>query len=507
MTALEATEVKGDVDIQQIGQVLQQYVQEFITKTLKVRDAQFQQVDIHNLFVGDKATINVQNIDARTLAEQIAKNLNAQAEQLQTLAKQPNPLEATILPVAAAKRSMIKSYITESSSIILLSSIILFFIFNRNKNEQKKDNIKKFLEKRHKCFTQSKSSGEHYPNKPLHRIPDIDLPEGKLLENIQVMDFEEDKGLDLPGKPTQLRNISESEFQDIINDLNSRNIKLTRLNLNYNYLSITKIKKLTEALSTSGSAFFDLAELQLVGCSLNDSFAKELGKAFEKNSNLLVLFLSDNNLSSNGIKALLGNSSNISKTSLTNLSKLNLAHNPIGDNASHLIENMLKTHINLQNLDLQNCLLGFNTIKSLAKGLEESASLKILNIRANNLSDDEITELAKSLNNTNCVLETLNLSVNRIHSVGAQAMSDALQINNNLKILNLEYNEIDELGTYALLKSLSKNPTIRSLYLSFNLIGSSKNIEGFDNLEANSITLEDFSLRCVSLTNTLALSG
>ena len=88
MTALEKTDVAGDANINQIGQVLAQHVQKFITNTLNVREAQFQEADIRNLFLNSKAEINVKNINTTALAEQIAKNLNAQSEQLQALAKQ-----------------------------------------------------------------------------------------------------------------------------------------------------------------------------------------------------------------------------------------------------------------------------------------------------------------------------------------------------------------------------------------------------------------------------------
>ena len=88
MTALEETNIKGNANINQIGQVLAQHVQKFITNTLNVREAQFQEADIRNLFLNSKAEINVKNIDTTALAEQIAKNLNAQSEQLQALAKQ-----------------------------------------------------------------------------------------------------------------------------------------------------------------------------------------------------------------------------------------------------------------------------------------------------------------------------------------------------------------------------------------------------------------------------------
>ena len=88
MTALENTHVKGNAHIQQIGQVLQQHVQKFITNRFNVREAQFHQAEIHNLFLNNKAKLNIRNMDTKTLAEQIAKNLNEQSEQLRALAKQ-----------------------------------------------------------------------------------------------------------------------------------------------------------------------------------------------------------------------------------------------------------------------------------------------------------------------------------------------------------------------------------------------------------------------------------
>ena len=88
MTALENTHFKDNAHIQQIGQVLQQHVQKFITNRFNTREAKFHQAEIHNLFLNNKAKLNVENMDTKTLAEQIAKNLNAQSEQIQALAKQ-----------------------------------------------------------------------------------------------------------------------------------------------------------------------------------------------------------------------------------------------------------------------------------------------------------------------------------------------------------------------------------------------------------------------------------
>ena len=88
MTALEETNIRGNANIQQIGQVLAQHVQKFITNTLNVQEAQFHQAEIHNLFLNNNAKLNIKNMDTKTLAKQIAKNLNEQSEQLQALAKQ-----------------------------------------------------------------------------------------------------------------------------------------------------------------------------------------------------------------------------------------------------------------------------------------------------------------------------------------------------------------------------------------------------------------------------------
>ena len=103
MTALKETEVAGNVNLQQIGQVVQQHVQEFITNTLNVREAQFQQASIRKLIAGKETTFNVQNMDIEVLARRITKSLNAHLTQLLTLAKHFNPPDSTDIRIISMR--------------------------------------------------------------------------------------------------------------------------------------------------------------------------------------------------------------------------------------------------------------------------------------------------------------------------------------------------------------------------------------------------------------------
>ena len=122
MKALEATEVKGHVDIKQIGQVIEQKVKEFNTKKLKAREAQFLQADIHKLFIDKEATVNVQNVDTTALGEQIAQII------ILALTKQPTPSESTsrrIIPMRLPGIDITPSY--ELASLSLADLLHLYF--------------------------------------------------------------------------------------------------------------------------------------------------------------------------------------------------------------------------------------------------------------------------------------------------------------------------------------------------------------------------------------------
>lgn len=148
-------------------------------------------------------------------------------------------------------------------------------------------------------------------------------------------------------------------------------------------------------------------------------------------------------------------------------------------------------------LDLGKCDINVAGIKLLAKALQYSRTLNMLNLSDNKLNDEEMQILAKELktNKTirvlalaknefsvkgtaalakmltlNRTLTALDLSDNNLKDEGIQILAEGLKINKTIQILVLEHNKFSVKGTAALAKMLTINSTLHELDLSNNFI-------------------------------------
>jgi len=72
---------------------------------------------------------------------------------------------------------------------------------------------------------------------------------------------------------------------------------------------------------------------------------------------------------------------------------------------------------------------------------------------------------------TDTYLKNLNMSHKKIGDTGANALAQALMVNNTLTGVYLPYNQIGDTGAIALAKALMINKTLTALYLPYNQIG------------------------------------
>ena len=101
-------------------------------------------------------------------------------------------------------------------------------------------------------------------------------------------------------------------------------------------------------------------------------------------------------------------------------------------------------------------------MKKFAFGLTENATIEVLDLSANAITDYSAATLAAALE-TNRTLKTLILSFNGIGMVGAHAIAKALDVNDALTVLHLNGNNIDSSGTTRLAKALATNTSLKVL--------------------------------------------
>ncbi|XP_026171984.1 leucine-rich repeat-containing protein 45 isoform X1 [Mastacembelus armatus] len=150
---------------------------------------------------------------------------------------------------------------------------------------------------------------------------------------------------------------------------------------------------------------------------------------------------------------------------------------------------------------LSDCMLNEEGVKVLLTGLFGNTTVKVLNLKGNNLGSAGAEVLGKLLarNKTlrrvvlewnavgvwdeafslfcaglacNSVLTQLDLRNNQINHHGAYELALALKRNNTLEVLDLRWNNIGLLGGRSLLKALQKNKSIVQLEIAGNNIPS-----------------------------------
>jgi Ran GTPase-activating protein (RanGAP) involved in mRNA processing and transport len=136
-----------------------------------------------------------------------------------------------------------------------------------------------------------------------------------------------------------------------------------------------------------------------------------LAKALSRNIHLKEIYLDDNKIGFNGIKAL--SEKVLGKVSLI---KINLSHNLIDEDGA-------------------SCL---------GKCLETASSLQILYLNSNNIKNKGCVEISKGLEKNNSLVE-LHLDNNKISDQGVNALSKVLKGKENLMFLGLSTNEITEI--------------------------------------------------------------
>ncbi|XP_078390096.1 NACHT, LRR and PYD domains-containing protein 3-like [Cetorhinus maximus] len=284
-------------------------------------------------------------------------------------------------------------------------------------------------------------------------------------------------------------NLTDSCAKDLASVI-STNQSLTDLDLGGNPLEDSGVKLLSVALRNSGCK---IQRLGLGDNKLTDSCAEDLASVF--NRSLTDLNLGYNNLGDSGVKrlsvALRGPDCKIQKLDLqdnnltdsctedlasvisTNqsLTDLNLGVNPLGDSGVKLLS------VGLRNLGckIQRLGLGGNKLTdSCAEDLASvfNRSLTDLNLGNNNLGDSGVKRLSVALRGPDCKIQKLDLLGNKLTDSCAEDLASVF--NRSLTDLNLADNKLGDSGVKRLSVALrGPDCKIQKLGLYRNLLTDS----------------------------------
>jgi Ran GTPase-activating protein (RanGAP) involved in mRNA processing and transport len=195
------------------------------------------------------------------------------------------------------------------------------------------------------------------------------------------------------------------------------NTSLQVLCLSFSNLGNQGIKLLSDALRTN----YSLTQLDLKAVQMNCHGAIAL-------ANALVHESSRNNSNNNSNRVNNNNKATV-------LTKLDISHNQIGDDAMKIFARVLITNTSLQNLHLGSNIIGDEGIQALSNGLKYNSSLWTLNLSENErMTGDCFGFLADALYN-NGTLKELNLSRTSLSWETIQTLVQSLQFHPSLTTL------------------------------------------------------------------------
>ena len=185
------------------------------------------------------------------------------------------------------------------------------------------------------------------------------------------------------------------------------------------------------------------------------------------------------------------------------LVKLYLADNGMGINDGIHLNNLLKTNLTLKLLDLRNNNLQDNGCAFLCEGITEQGKvpstldhpdssefgLNALVLWNNHLSKESANHLAKIIMSTKS-LETLNIGRNSLKNAGIFILKDALLRNRTIKQLFLHANLITDEGAVAIAEFIAESKSIERIDLRDNAIGIAGLLALSHSLKLNSSVMQ-----------------
>ena len=195
-------------------------------------------------------------------------------------------------------------------------------------------------------------------------------------------------------------------------------------------------------------------------CKLRDDDVNKILRAFRAggSTSLKRLSLRQNSIGNRGAESMVS----LLKGS-NSLEELDLSENAISSRGAEMILDALLRN---PNCVLHTLNLSQNEIWDLggSEYLRGSQTLKVLNLDGNFMHDEGACTIANAIaQNRNTVIEKLYLGWNGISDEGCTALAKMLESNATLKVLGLAENDITNIGARAILSALSINNCVREI--------------------------------------------
>ena len=231
-----------------------------------------------------------------------------------------------------------------------------------------------------------------------------------------------------------------------------KNMELECLNLFLNRrVNDDGIHAISEILESN-----KLKALDITNYKLNDEQIK-----------LIISKLKDNliklNLAENKIKLKGANLSTMFVKN-TNLMYLNLSGNNIDVNGIKTLFLELKCNTTLKQLYLNHTGITQESIDELCFMLKVNTTIQVLSLSRNNIGDLGLEKISCALQ-TNTSLRELYLDETGITSESGIHIASMLKVNTTIQVLSLSENNIGDLGVEQIVGALNYNNTLRELYL------------------------------------------
>jgi hypothetical protein len=186
------------------------------------------------------------------------------------------------------------------------------------------------------------------------------------------------------------------ESADVLRELIRRNKMITSFCLASNAFGLNPAatRSIAEGLRSNTA----LQQLGLINCKLDDHGISILAKALAiRNASILELDLNSNQITSVGVRALVGDNAEAVKT----ITKLCLSGDPIGSEGASILANALRRNAmpSPKRLHLDNCGIEDDGFVALVSALEQNTSLDILSLQGYGFGERGLMALAESLPN------------------------------------------------------------------------------------------------------------
>ena len=157
------------------------------------------------------------------------------------------------------------------------------------------------------------------------------------------------------------------------------------------------------------------------------------------------------------------------------LSRLKLTHLTIFgslklDLTDKRLVSLVKQSKSLVSLEIKYNDLDNQDAKNIASLISDNYCLTVLSLQGNLITSSGFCAISKALSSNSC-LKSIDVSFNSISNYGVRRFAEALKYNSTVEYINLSSNQINEHGIKCLAAMLKVNKSVEVLELGFNKIG------------------------------------